>query len=367
MSQRGTLRKLKVAPSVSAILCTRDGTASYPVRTVKTRGIQNITSIMNYPSRLLFLITAFLCSMAGATPLTLGEKFNVVASSELKSANAMYSAKNLVSPSLETAWCEGVEGDETGEWIDISLVEPIVGNDGLTIEILPGYVKSHETYLENGRPKKLAVMINDAIQGSPIVLGDDGKVQSFPINSIGKPIKKIRLTLLDVFPGAKFHDTCITDIVVRKRFSKEHSSDSRLFSEEYDTEMGMLREAGLLAVFSDDYRWAESSVSVDSLDMAMWLSSGRLSKGAEGSETLGELYMEVAVHKPKLFLRTLDCQSDEVFEAVTKKIISPVNDKYSNAQVRNALKRGFATQKLRSIQRFGPLLNTYSITGMQGD
>ncbi len=133
------------------------------------------------------------------------------ASSVLDGNEARYGATNILDSNPETAWSEGAEGYGIGEWIQVE-------KDGLAdisrILISNGFHKSQEIYNNNGRLKRFRL---DFSQGQYIYYEvDENKTGSNYIRIIfDRPIStdSIRLTILDVFEGSKYEDTCITDIV----------------------------------------------------------------------------------------------------------------------------------------------------------
>ncbi len=82
---------------------------------------------------LLFLTIALAAPPAIAARLHLGEEYEVHASSELKSTNNAYAAKQAIPPSLGTAWCEGTAGDGVGEWLELTLKTPMTSDGGFKL------------------------------------------------------------------------------------------------------------------------------------------------------------------------------------------------------------------------------------------
>lgn len=158
-------------------------------------------------------------------------KIRVKASSELGST---YAGANLFDGNPKTAWVEGASGDGIGEWVylglDARLESP--SSTPFTVEriaLIPGYAKSQTTWTENNRVKSLLVVVHTLPDCSPpenewavhrLLLQDDSRVQEFelPWESVGLceyPMKKeIWLKIEDVYPGTKYHDTCISEFIV---------------------------------------------------------------------------------------------------------------------------------------------------------
>jgi hypothetical protein len=93
----------------------------------------------------------------------------------------------------------------------------------------------------------------------------------------------------------------------------------------------------------------------------MGFSQSRYYSGAEGAEGLDEDYMEALMAQPGQFFWVLDKQSDGVAKLVMKAIISPVNDRYTESQVRKAIIKGLRGLDVQSTARLKPLLDAYSI------
>lgn len=289
---------------------------------------------------------------AEAAPFSLGVDYEITASSELQNPKRLYAPTNLIAPSLGSAWCEGVDGDGVGEWVELTLKEPITSQAGFALEVVPGYAKSDALFLKNGRPKKLAVEVNGIPLETPFSLEDRGIVQVYTARSSGKAVEKIRLKILDVYRGGQFSDTCISEIVVKKLPSKGEWDGP-----EADKEAKML----VGAFYDANSVLRKSKFDVNSLEFAMRLADGMYIKGAEGSETLKELYLDGLIINPQVFMWVLDKQKDTVFDIVVRAIISPVNDKYSNSQVRNSIKKGISDLEIHTPARWKPLLDAYSI------
>lgn len=289
---------------------------------------------------LCFVTGIFTSSMATASPMWLGEKYDVRASSELKSDKNSYAAKKVIPPSLGTAWCEGAEGDGVGEWIELNLKEPMISDGGFKLEILPGFVVSSATYKKNNRPRKISVTVNDDSTEKQLTLEDYGKFQSFFFEWSGKPVKKIRLKILEVYKGEQYADTCITDIAVWQWSKNEHDmSGLKAWLEE----QGKMRQGINLA-----------KMNRDSLSFLMGSSESRY-YSPDGGESNYEDYLESFMHNPGLFLWVLDKQSDAVLKNITKAIVSPINDEYPDADIRRAVLKGLDHLDIGLRNRLKPL------------
>lgn len=148
-----------------------------------------------------------------------------------------YDKSNLFDGDYTTAWVEGSDGQGIGEWIEIELDNFSIGY----ISILNGYTKSEQTYFNNARIKKIEYILyintdnpyniynemycEDSIYGSveldDIVFQDINENSFLPMNQFiymsrdgGIPVKKIKFRILDVYPGTKYQDLCISEIFI---------------------------------------------------------------------------------------------------------------------------------------------------------
>ncbi|HEY5994545.1 MAG TPA: hypothetical protein VIU46_08100 [Gallionellaceae bacterium] len=285
--------------------------------------------------------------------MQLGESYTVRASSELKSANNAYAAKKVIPPSLGTAWCEGAAGDGVGEWLEFTLKSPMLSDGGFKLGILPGFAVSPALYRKNNRPKKLAVILNNDSAAQEITLEDYAKYQSFPFEWQDKPVTKIRLKILEVYKGEQYADTCITDVAIQQKFPKhylhrerEDLPDPKLYWQDWSE-----RESAML-----NHIYPEK-IDRDSLSFIMGLSEGMYIRGAEGGEALDEKYLESLMHNPTLFMQVLDKQNEAALKRVSESIISPIFDKYSPAQIREAVTKGMQPLEPAARERLKPLLD----------
>lgn len=157
-------------------------------------------------------------------------------SSELQSTrNWSYSKNNLIDNDFRTAWVEGVDGNGIGEEITIYFDE---ATRLRYLGILNGFLYDEKTYYENSRVKELEVkvsLINDSIPNNQEVIEDisivqlqdlnfktynsdffGGFVQTlFDTNGFYAPIvTKVELKIIDVYPGEKYNDLCISELLL---------------------------------------------------------------------------------------------------------------------------------------------------------
>jgi hypothetical protein len=144
--------------------------------------------------------------------------WNVDATSTLSSNDSRYVVNNLADSKLKTAWVEGKEGNGVGEKIIFTFPKnkwpEEIGSEVSFwgFRMVNGYIKNKETWISNGRVRKLKVYLNDKPQ---VILNveDSMDIQEtkFPTFYIHRG-DRVSVEILDVFPGSKFPDTAITEL-----------------------------------------------------------------------------------------------------------------------------------------------------------
>lgn len=276
--------------------------------------------------------------------MQLGEKYAAHASSELKSANHAYAANKVIPPSLGTAWCEGATGDGVGEWIELTLKTPMVSDGGFKLEILPGYASSPATYKKNNRPKRLAAIINDDPKTErEITLEDYAKFQSFIFDETDEPVNTIRLRILEVYKGGQYSDTCITDISLWKWPNEKGGN----YLGEWHAWMDAQPE-----IFKG-VKW--KNPDRDSMSVIVGYTESRF-YSPDGGESGFDTFLDAFMRNPALFLTVLDMQSDDVVKNVTYALLNPINETYSDSQIRAAIDKGLSQLDPAARARLAPLL-----------
>jgi len=169
-------------------------------------------------------------------------KEEFTASSTLASQGKVrYEAANLLNNTnyggdRSITWCEGVKGHGIGERVNMRITTQINREDGIafrTLMIVNGYAKNQTTWQNNSRVKKLRLYVGGEVWGD-LHLRDIIKPQifNFPDNLKIRPHKSGKKTakplidriksatyqtdlsfeIIEVYPGSKFDDTCITGI-----------------------------------------------------------------------------------------------------------------------------------------------------------
>ena len=140
----------------------------------------------------------------------------VNASSSLASYDGRYDPKSAYDFNLKTAWSEGVGGLGIGETFTIVLQGYQSSLYATSIDIVNGYIKTDTTWVENGRVKKLRVDVNGEFLGN-LLLFDSKLLQRFDIGKISLDAPNdliMTFTILEVYPGAKYEDTLITELTI---------------------------------------------------------------------------------------------------------------------------------------------------------
>jgi len=132
-----------------------------------------------------------------------------------------YDAVNVRDQWESSAWSEGVEGSGAGEWLEMI---PKAAKPLIDIRIKPGYQKTTDDGLElfkaNARPKKIRVELNGEHRFDTEIPDREEEVV-IPVRGYDKPVKRIRLTFADVYPGELFEDLCVTGVKLHARLDRE--------------------------------------------------------------------------------------------------------------------------------------------------
>jgi hypothetical protein len=129
-------------------------------------------------------------------------------SSCLLEKGIMYEPKYAIDNDITTAWVEGVKGSGIGEWIDFAFAKE---EKIKAINIINGYAKSNKHYCVNNRVKKVKIQFNDG--ASMVQELKDAVLEPQRIElPEEKTVYSVRMTILEVYPGAKYNDTCISEV-----------------------------------------------------------------------------------------------------------------------------------------------------------
>ena len=113
------------------------------------------------------------------------------------------------------AWCEGVPGHGIGETITIRIEGAVafrrllVGN---------GYGKSSQTYTNNGRVKTVEITADTGIRAM-VNLADRSDILPIDLPELAR--RWIQLKIVDVYPGERFAETCLSFVVPDFEYEEE--------------------------------------------------------------------------------------------------------------------------------------------------
>ncbi len=135
------------------------------------------------------------------------EVSKITASSTLpKSKAGSYTASQIIDGDTATCWCEGVKGSGIGQSFTLSFPKKTkVGS----LKVLPGYGKSVTAYLENNSVRKAKITFSDGTS----VIADFRKESRLDLPQV-KATTSITFTILEVTPGSKYDDTCVSEFAV---------------------------------------------------------------------------------------------------------------------------------------------------------
>ncbi len=144
--------------------------------------------------------------------------YHVKASSTLPpDGDFKYDAENIRRFWTDDWWCEGAKGPGIGEWLEL---QPIVPKPITAISMHPGCGKSDALFEANARPRKVLVELNGDHRFTVEVPNSKEEFE-FPVSNYTKPVKKLRLTFQEVWPGKRFEDLCISGVRLHVRLDKK--------------------------------------------------------------------------------------------------------------------------------------------------
>lgn len=144
-----------------------------------------------------------------------------------------YPVTNLIDKRIETAWVpgfKGVKGSGIGEWVSIKVYpqKPNCPSGFEYFSMVPGYLKSDQTWEENNRIKSSILIIErpDYPEGYAILrlnFKDYMGIQVFDIGQYSGGVyfyQRVWIIIEDVYKGTKYDDTCISEIVINGIYSQ---------------------------------------------------------------------------------------------------------------------------------------------------
>lgn len=133
----------------------------------------------------------------------------IQASSFLREENIIYDEKNLSLDNPLVPWCEGVSGDGIGEYVIITDKAPYERKFDFLM-IMNGYFSVEKPYLykQNGRVKRIKVTGLKSRNKKILDVLDTPHPQTVDISFLEMQ-EPFRVTIVDVYKGTKYDDTCI--------------------------------------------------------------------------------------------------------------------------------------------------------------
>lgn len=151
------------------------------------------------------------CSLACATC------WDVKASSQLASSGDLsYGPDKTQDVDYGTCWAEGAPGDGIGEFFEFHINTDEADHSASLrgLRIKNGYAKSAELWKKNNRIKEMDLSLNGQVKARIKLLdtmqNQGVNLEAFQVN----PGDVIRLTIVSVYPGSAYQDTCISEIVL---------------------------------------------------------------------------------------------------------------------------------------------------------
>lgn len=130
----------------------------------------------------------------------------ITASSYLNEKVEKHAPSNVDDNNYNTSWIEGKDGYGIGEWIMFKRKSPIQISQ---INIVNGFNKSESLYKSNSRVKRVKVEFSDGT-----VMEEDLEDYNYDVIYLDEPIKidSVKITILDVYKGSKYDDTCLGEV-----------------------------------------------------------------------------------------------------------------------------------------------------------
>lgn len=122
-----------------------------------------------------------------------------------------YVPSNLdyISQGSKTAWCEGRQGNGVGEWFEFQ-IKP--GATLKSIVLFNGYQKSKKAFRENARARNVTIQTDSGLRIlvplKDVMGGQTIKFQNW------HELKRIRVTINNVYSGSKYSDLCISGLKI---------------------------------------------------------------------------------------------------------------------------------------------------------
>jgi hypothetical protein len=148
--------------------------------------------------------------------------YTVKASSTLApDGEIRYDAANVRETWEPKVWSEGAAGSGVGEWLELV---PAAAKPLIDIRIEPGYQKKTDSgrdlFRANARPRKVRVELNGEHRFDAEIPDREEEVV-IPVRGYGKPVRRVRLTFTEVYPGEFHEDLCVTSVRLNALLDRE--------------------------------------------------------------------------------------------------------------------------------------------------
>ena len=131
-----------------------------------------------------------------------------------------YGPGNLVDHNPATAWVEGAAHNGIGEWVSVAFDYPMKFS---RIFIHSGYCKSKDSLLKNNSPHTVRI----TTEAGEHTVDLERTIRQQTIHLPAPVISRwVRLEIKSVYPGSRYRDTAISEIVVDlEEFNYEPTAD----------------------------------------------------------------------------------------------------------------------------------------------
>lgn len=158
-----------------------------------------------------------------------GNRFSVKATSELKENTTTYFADNLCDGDYTTPWVEASSDFGSKDKLSFTMYgnpekfSSFYYKNITHLYLLNGFRKSEKTYYENNRVKKIRIVANGKSYGEYTLkdkpfneINDFNFAYEADLIDLKNQLlpEKFDIEILEVYPGTKYNDTCISEIVI---------------------------------------------------------------------------------------------------------------------------------------------------------
>jgi hypothetical protein len=129
-----------------------------------------------------------------------------------------YHPSYVLDENPATAWVEGADGYGENQSLTLPL-SPLTSARALRLRIWNGYQKSKDLFAKNAAPRRVRVAAlaptGEEVAAREVELARAWGPQDVVVDvPHGRGLSAVRLTIVSVYPGARYKDTCISDVLV---------------------------------------------------------------------------------------------------------------------------------------------------------